>query len=791
MEQPDSDVGQATLSADQPHINSDVGGDVHNLETAGRNITKNYITQKIEQLIIVDPLPSNTKQTEGDAVSSKSPLTELTQNHQANENKLNLERDREKNQENSVERNFFVLRLLNKVWKPFHTTMAIASGTILGLGYIYLRVQELEVSKLAIQCCASNLNSCPYAADNGSLEITLFTKDEESKQELIESLLSNSLPSKLKEVLGETVEGNVEVQLVQIGAVIATDEEFKRLEKMMKSKFKKVQWKIENDCKGSMIDFCCTLPVFQNKARMILQDISPEDAADYLECMKYNLENDFDSSSEVFKKRGFLAKHPDFLHFKKASKLHPVPQKAVIDLVKSLRGKQSISSLLWLLSDLFQVDPKNFLGDCEFVLRNLSKVFKTLVCETQCETARGLLIWMFDLLPNVAEVRLKSWIFIFIKLGFWLLRPPRRPFFPYLTGDLFHSLWNFAKAKFDDRHASELYLRRLLRSLHFGFADNFVKVQAFECIFQLLFLPKEKTFFNLASCLLRQLITDLSLFVSSKPKLFFLKCFQYDFSVVLKISIKFLEKALFKPLALLVKLLDKLVSSKFFLYYESSLAVSDLLKYSDMIQAAQKNAFSSLIQRKCVSKLHAVIYKLFQPKYYFVTLDRYRRLSARESCDQRRLSELILHSYLSRFPFLSTVEEENADVLNVYLRAPALVSSNLRQKRFPVYWHSLVSKIKPFCETDEKESSAKKGFIEDKGSNNGKILVESAQTKQGTELDVHSGYRKKLDSKVFIADVEDSIILSQSTDIELVPDLKKKPIFWAAQRLVVVTFQRR
>ena len=155
---------------------------------------------------------------------------------------------------------------------------------------------------------------------------------------------------------------------------------------------------------------CSTLPIFQNKSKMIVEYISPKHASDYLDCAShdcefYVLQSEFLHLNE----HRFLAKHPNFVEFIKTQKNHPDLQNKVIQIVKSLTKDETISSKLWKINDLLTIDPKYFPGDCDRVLRNLSKITKSLVFMKAFEGAKDLLFWMIGLLNNLPRDKKISW----------------------------------------------------------------------------------------------------------------------------------------------------------------------------------------------------------------------------------------------------------------------------------------------------------------------------------------------------------------------------------------------
>ena len=298
--------------------------------------------------------------------------------------------------------------------KPWHFGMLIGGGIVLS-GYFGFEVLNIIKDLVAAYCSPVVQASC------GSLELLIFIKDKKSKQRLLKDLLSNNISSKIKSVVG-IVESDIRVEVTCIGAVIATSEEFSKLQKHLRTKQKKMQGKVEHDCKSSLIDVCCTLPIFQNKSRMIVKHISPKDASDYLECAMhdcefYVLQTEFLQLS----KRGFLAEHRNYVDFTKTLQSHPGLQNKVIRIVKSLTRDEAFSSKLSKINDLLTIDPRHFPGDCDWVLRNLSKITKGLMFEKTFEVAKDLLVWMIRLLNNLPLDKTISWFYFVSKLANWFV----------------------------------------------------------------------------------------------------------------------------------------------------------------------------------------------------------------------------------------------------------------------------------------------------------------------------------------------------------------------------------
>ena len=305
--------------------------------------------------------------------------------------------------------------------KPWHFGMLIGGGiSLVGSGIVlsgYFGFEVLNIIKdlVAAYCSPVVQASC------GSLELLIFIKDKKSKQRLLKDLLSDNISSKIKSVVGN-VESDIRVEVTCIGAVIATSEEFSKLQKHLRTKQKKMQWKVEHDCKSSLIDMCCTLPIFENKSRMIVEHISPEDASDYLECAMQDCEF-YVSQTEFLhlSKLGFLAKHRNYVDFTKTQQSHPGLQNKVIRIVKSLTKDEAFSSKMSKISDLLTIDPRHFPGDCDWVLRNLSKITKGLMFEKTFEVAKDLLVWMIRLLNNLHRDKAISWFYFVSKLANWFM----------------------------------------------------------------------------------------------------------------------------------------------------------------------------------------------------------------------------------------------------------------------------------------------------------------------------------------------------------------------------------
>jgi len=97
-------------------------------------------------------------------------------------------------------------------------------------------------------------------------------------------------------------------------------------------------------------------------------------------------------------------------------------QKNLETIICELKKNQTISSKLWVISDLLSINPRYFLGDCERILRILSKHVKTLMYEKEFSVANNLLIWMIHLLNNVEESRVLSWFYSIWNLVYWFAK---------------------------------------------------------------------------------------------------------------------------------------------------------------------------------------------------------------------------------------------------------------------------------------------------------------------------------------------------------------------------------
>ena len=286
--------------------------------------------------------------------------------------------------------------------KPWHFGMLIGGGIVLS-GYFGFEVLNI------IKDLVAAYGSPVVQASCGSLELLIFMKDKKSKQRLLKDLLSNNIISKIKSAVG-IVESDIRVEVTCIGFVIATSEEFFKLQKHLRTKQKKMQWKVEHDCKSSLIDMCCTLPIFQNKSRMIVEHISPKKALDVLQTELIHL-----------RKFGFLFNDRYYVNFAKTKQSHPGLQNKVMRIVKSLTRDEAFSSKLCKISDLLTTNPRHFPGDCDWVLRNLSKITKGLMFEKTFEVAKDLLVWMIRLLNNLPRDKMISWFYFVLKLACWFV----------------------------------------------------------------------------------------------------------------------------------------------------------------------------------------------------------------------------------------------------------------------------------------------------------------------------------------------------------------------------------
>ena len=149
-------------------------------------------------------------------------------------------------------------------WKPWHTGVALAGGTILGAaaiggavylggmligGTLHLGSEALGVIKQVIELLAS-AGTVLFSARCGSLELVVFTENEESKQKMIKLLQSNELSNRIESIVGKP---NIKVELTQLGTVIATEEEFAKLQKNMRKKLEAIEQKIYSYSKATML----------------------------------------------------------------------------------------------------------------------------------------------------------------------------------------------------------------------------------------------------------------------------------------------------------------------------------------------------------------------------------------------------------------------------------------------------------------------------------------------------------------------------------------------------------
>ena len=112
---------------------------------------------------------------------------------------------------------------------------------------------------------------------------------------------------------------------------------------------------------------------------------------------------------------------------------------------------QSFDSLLLPVDDLLRIDPVLFLGDCEWVLRSLSKVVKTLTYHKEFEVGKDLLEWMLRCCYTLEEDRALSWFFHILKLVFILvdcLRIGKINFTFIAENELKREFSEFAEKKF-------------------------------------------------------------------------------------------------------------------------------------------------------------------------------------------------------------------------------------------------------------------------------------------------------------------------------------------------------
>ena len=449
--------------------------------------------------------------------------------------------------------------------KPWHFGMLIGGGIVLS-GYFGFEVLNI------IKDLVAAYGSPVVQASCGSLELLIFIKDlskGKSKQRLLKDLLSNNILSKIKSVIG-IVESDIRVEVTCIGAVIATSEEFSKLQKHLRTKQKKMQWKVEHDCKSSFIDMCCTLSIFQNKSRMIVERISPKDASDYLECAMQDCEF-YVSQTEFLhlNKLGFLAKHQNYVDFTKTQQSHPGLQNKVIRIVKSFTEDETISSKMSKINDLLTIDPRQFPGDCDWVLRNLSKITKGLMFEKTFEVAKDLLVWMIRLLNNLPPDKKISWFYFVLKLVCWFM-------FSFDENRKYR--WEFEnKLRFQ---AESIKLDFNLNELFFSM--QFLDYKKVTSFITFLLKQKSKSAFALAAYLAKQL--------TLKP---FFPSWRFEIMCVHPETLEFLDalqqcqnKLRHKQFKFFVDFLNKIISKKSFL----------VLKLDTLRET--KNELLSYFQRK-------------------------------------------------------------------------------------------------------------------------------------------------------------------------------------------------
>ena len=142
-------------------------------------------------------------------------------------------------------------------WKPRHNDKLIAGGVALGClvigGTVFLRSKQLEATKLAMESLTQiPFDVVPFKSHFGSLEIFVLAKDNRSKHAYIDYLFSKDLRNKIKSLFKTKGEEEIEFQLIQFGTMIVTNVEFEKLKKYMRARLQKIDWKIKNDCKGSL-----------------------------------------------------------------------------------------------------------------------------------------------------------------------------------------------------------------------------------------------------------------------------------------------------------------------------------------------------------------------------------------------------------------------------------------------------------------------------------------------------------------------------------------------------------
>ena len=515
---------------------------------------------------------------------------------------------------------------------PWHTGILIGGGIALsGItigGVFYLSCQSLSLIEKVI-----GIFGLLIKARFGCLELLVFTKDKKSKQKLMEDLLSNTITAKVKSIVG-VVDEQIRVEPTCVGAVIATNEEFSKLQKHLKAKQKKLQWKINNDCKGSLVDICCTLPIFQNISRMMVEYISPKDASDYLECVMQSCEFDVSQTECHLNKRGFLTKHTSFVDFTKTQQSHPALQNRVIRIVKSLTENETIMSKLLKISDLLAINPRHFPGDCEWLLRKLSKITKGLIFEQQFEFAKDLLVWMIRLLHNLAPDKNVPWFWFLLKLRYWFVS--RFKVNVVYDDELHVEIRCQAVAIFKEKY---FHIQNLLFRLTLD-CENLINSITF------LLEQKSKSALTLAAYFTKQLIfmrefqqnlcfhSEISKFVSAirhcnnlsrdRPLKFVIDGLNslISESLLFKIKLDILEEARYLFLSSLTikqPLIDYYHSEyllEWFSFYERSFfsATNSLLECSKQSHKSsiKKKSFSISSRQNCFDKLQVCLLKFFR-----------------------------------------------------------------------------------------------------------------------------------------------------------------------------------
>ena len=134
-------------------------------------------------------------------------------------------------------------------WDSWHTSMLIASASFLSAYGLSILKEYIELK----------FGQSVVGVHPGSLVVTVISRKDESNLQLIENIMSSNFTHEIKSFFRTDMTEEVKIELTQVGAVIATEHEFYMLTKNISSKLKKIQTKIENDCKGSLKVSCWLL----------------------------------------------------------------------------------------------------------------------------------------------------------------------------------------------------------------------------------------------------------------------------------------------------------------------------------------------------------------------------------------------------------------------------------------------------------------------------------------------------------------------------------------------------